>query len=236
MKFSFASERHWQPQRSSFGPGRGPPPACRRRTPRWDSESGPGTAGGTQRPERPRPRQIGDGDGGASLSPGPMRSLVHSGSDRWSWEPATECHSGPGGDSADLITLTVRVRVAGAAVVNDVIGHCRPSSKGGVQVHQLGDFGIMGPNLGGNPGGTSETSTVTRRPPLPVGYSQHSSRVPDSDFSKLGTGTGSRASPIPDNLKSLTGTVTGERPSDGVPAAGQIGDDFRSRVPSPSPG
>jgi hypothetical protein len=83
---------------------------------------------------------------------------------RSSWEPG-----------GDLITLTVRV--AGAAVVNDVIGHCRPSSKGGVQVQvdQLGDYGIMGPNLGAKP--------------LPRwGYSQHSSLVPD--FSKSGTKTG----------------------------------------------
>jgi hypothetical protein len=38
---------------------------------------------------------------------------------RWSWEPG-----------GDLITLTVRV--AGAAVVNDVIGHCRPFDRKGV--------------------------------------------------------------------------------------------------------
>jgi hypothetical protein len=45
---------------------------------------------------------------------------------RWSWEPAS---------GGDLVTLTVRV--AGTSVVNDVIGHCRPSSEGGVQVDQL---------------------------------------------------------------------------------------------------
>jgi hypothetical protein len=156
----------------------------------------------------------------------PMRIENARSESRWSWEPASA-------SEGDLITLTqaARVRVAGAAVVNDVIGRssCRPSSssiqtsKGGVQVDQLGDYGTK-------PRGKLKFKLNLD----PFGVLTDASLVPD--FSKSGTGTGERPPAIPDK----SGTGTGERPrpranrgrrSPGVPAPGQIGDEG----PRPSP-
>jgi hypothetical protein len=111
---------------------------------------------------------------------------------------------------SDLTTLTVRrVALAGAAVGNDVIGHCRPSSQGGLGVDQFGDYRTK-------PRGKAST---------PLGSSLHSSLVPDFSNLKSGTGTGDSERPRPPgtgksgtkvpspsrrgNLKSGTGTRTG---------------------------
>jgi hypothetical protein len=115
-------------------------------------------------------------------------------------------------EARGTLDITLTVRVAGAAVVNDVIDReakcCRPSSKGGVDHWQFCDYGTK-------PRG--KTSYL-------LGYSRHSSLVPI--FQQIRDGDGG-ASPIPDNLKS--GTGTGERPR---PRANRRG----TKVPSPSPG
>jgi hypothetical protein len=99
----------------------------------------------------------------------------------------------------DLSTLTVRV--AGAAVVNDVIGHCRPSSKGGVD--QFGDYGTLD---------TSESGHTEPLPLQRLGYSQHSTGSLVPDFSKSGTGTGERLRFRTNRGRPRTGERHGPRP------------------------
>ncbi len=119
--------------------------------------------------------------GGARRGPWPYRSHWHCPS-RW----CGRCHS----------------------VVSDVIGDCRPFSKGGVQVDQLGDYG-----------------TKPRGKPLPL-WGTHSTPACQAGprFQQIGDGDGG-ASPIPDK----SGTGTGQR---GPPPPGESG----TKVPSPSPG
>jgi hypothetical protein len=116
------------------------------------------------------------------------------------------------GPAGDLSTLTLRV--AGAAVVNGVIGRCRPSSKGGVQVQvdQLGDYG------------TKRGLAANLRPCGVLTALQ-----PGPRFQRIGDGDGDGgASPIRD--KSGTGTtlkVPGPSPPPGQsgtgPGTGTVG-------------
>ena len=123
---------------------------------------------------------------------------------RWSWEPG-----------GDLITLTVRV--AGAAVVNDVIGHW-PFDKERCVGTELTSYGELWDQTRAKPStplGYSGTATWS---PISANRGRGRGRVPDSG--RIGDGDGGASpppgksgedapSPSPDKSGTGTGTGTG---------------------------
>ena len=133
------------------------------------------------------------------------------------------------------VTLTVRVADAAVlVVVNDVIGHCRPSSKRGVDQLSLA---IMGPNLGAKPLPLWGTHSTPAWSPILIGdgdggsvpaESEEPGQIGDgdggsvpADSGQIGDGDGGASpppgksgtdAPSPSPDKSGTGTGTGGRP------------------------